>query len=380
MRIQNGKRHSILYWVQNGIWPDSLFQADPDKCPEDLISSREETTIEPSQDVKLQADELETYLNFKGSFLTEYEKGITKYDMIMCAKLLNRKCDIPKGTMFDDDGSFKYVNRILPERNAIAIAQVIGRLVVPWAEIEIVRGQVGFWYLVDSIKELWDSSMPLNESLLGQQPDRGTGEEYQVSTPEPDYAVGFVKDAFTEEQLIRLGSFMGKHNGSSPFKSMVDMFFPFLTVEVKCNKPSLGLADRQNAHSMTRALRGVVDLFRLVNREKELNRKILGFSVSHDHDNVKIHGHYPVICKDKTAYYRYPVREFSITARNGRERWTSYKFVMALYNDWVPMHFQRLSSAVDDLPAGVNFEVSLKSLGDLSAPCNDLPIPSTKSQ
>jgi hypothetical protein len=55
------------------------------------------------------------------------------------------------------------------------------------------------------------------------------------------------------------------------------MYFPFLTCEVKC-----GAAGRQNAHSMTLAVRGVVELFRLVGREKELHREILAFSISHD--------------------------------------------------------------------------------------------------
>jgi hypothetical protein len=34
---------------------------------------------------------------------------------------------------------------------------------------------------------------------------------------------------------------------------------------------------------MTLVVRGVVELFRLVKREKELRREILAFSVSHDH-------------------------------------------------------------------------------------------------
>jgi hypothetical protein len=46
---------------------------------------------------------------------------------------------------------------------------------------------------------------------------------------------------------------------------------------------------------MTLAVRCVVELFRLVKREKELHREILAFSVSHDDSSVRIYGHYPVI-------------------------------------------------------------------------------------
>jgi predicted nucleic acid-binding protein len=49
------------------------------------------------------------------------------------------------------------------------------------------------------------------------------------------------------------------------------MYFPFLTCEVKCGAAALDVVDRQNTHSMTLAVRGVVGLFKLVKREKELH-------------------------------------------------------------------------------------------------------------
>jgi hypothetical protein len=42
------------------------------------------------------------------------------------------------------------------------------------------------------------------------------------------------------------------------------MYFPFLTSEVKCGASALDIADRQNAHSQTVALRGLIELFQLV--------------------------------------------------------------------------------------------------------------------
>jgi hypothetical protein len=46
------------------------------------------------------------------------------------------------------------------------------------------------------------------------------------------------------------------------------IYYPFLTCEVKCGAAALDIADRQNAHSMTLAVRAVVELFRLIGREK----------------------------------------------------------------------------------------------------------------
>jgi hypothetical protein len=49
------------------------------------------------------------------------------------------------------------------------------------------------------------------------------------------------------------------------------MYFPFLTCEMKCGAVALDIADRQNAYSMTLAVRGIVKLFRAVKREEDVN-------------------------------------------------------------------------------------------------------------
>jgi hypothetical protein len=71
---------------------------------------------------------------------------------------------------------------------------------------------------------------------------------------------------------------------------------------------------------MTMAVKSVVELFKLVKREKELHREILAFSISHDHRTVRIYGHYFVIDENKTIFYRYSIHEFSFTALNSKEK------------------------------------------------------------
>lgn len=84
--------------------------------------------------------------------------------------------------------------------------------------------------------------------------------------------------------------------------------FPFMTCEAKSGLGELEIADRQNAHSMTMAVLGIVQLFKLVNRQEELHRKVLTFSVSHDYKIVRIYGHYPLIKDDVITVYRHPVQ------------------------------------------------------------------------
>jgi hypothetical protein len=44
------------------------------------------------------------------------------------------------------------------------------------------------------------------------------------------------------------------------FMATYYLLFPFLTCEVKCGATGLDIADRQNGHSMTLAIRGYVRL------------------------------------------------------------------------------------------------------------------------
>ena len=139
------------------------------------------------------------------------------------------------------------------------------------------------------------------------------------------------------------------------------MHFPFLTCEVKCGTTGLDIADRQNAHSMTVAMKGVVELFRGVGREQELHRQILGFSYSHDHESVRIWGHYPVINEDKTTFWRYPIRKFDFTERRGLEKWAAWTFTKNVYDIWVTSYLKRICSAIDDLPPEQDFALPQQS-------------------
>jgi hypothetical protein len=110
------------------------------------------------------------------------------------------------------------------------------------------------------------------------------------------------------------------------------MYLLFLTCEVKCGAAALDIANRQNTHSMTLAVRGIVELFRLVKRENELHREILAFSISHNHKTIRIYSHYPVIDRDKTTFYRHPIKKFDITSEESKDKWTSYKFTKNIYD------------------------------------------------
>ncbi|KAG5298290.1 hypothetical protein I7I48_07695 [Histoplasma ohiense] len=311
----------------------------------------------------------ETFLQTKGSFMRDYSDGLKNESLHLCQELLqNHLIIIPRNTVFDDS-IFSSVCSKLESKNEIGVVRIISELIVPSADIAICRGHFKFEHLVVSINEAWSNSVSLDAASITTDPPLQSQQplkpppmpilkppQFQLPRPHPDYAVGFSYEAFTQEQLSKLRPFIGDISQTSFFLGTADMFFPFLTSEVK-GRTSLHIADRQNAHSMTLAVRGVVELFRIVKREKELNGDILGFSISHDSCSVRIYGHYPIINGKRVTYYRHALRKFDFTELDGRDRWASYKFTMKVYNDWVPSHFQRLCSAIDVIPH-VDFEVS----------------------
>ncbi|OAT11997.1 hypothetical protein, variant 2 [Blastomyces gilchristii SLH14081] len=286
----------------------------------------------------------EVLLETKGSYMSESKQGITEVSKSCYQTLLNAAQKIPENSLFRDD-LFKATCEKVRRRNEAIIIQDITRLIVPSAENLAIYGATHLDHLVESVNEGWDNSIPVTKTR-----------------PQPDYSVGFKRDAFTDDQLRRLRDFVGELTDTSYFMATYYLYFPFLTCEVECGAASLDIADQQNAHSATIAVRATVELFKLVKREKEVDREILAFSISHDHTAVRIYGHYAVLEGEKTNFYRHPIHKFDFTALDGKEKWTAYKFTRNVYDIWMPTHFKRICSAIDHIPSDLDFEISQSEL------------------
>ncbi|EON96493.1 hypothetical protein UCRPA7_8012 [Phaeoacremonium minimum UCRPA7] len=283
----------------------------------------------------------EILLATKGTFMETSEEGIAEESKQLYRDLLEGDHHFPQGTIFDGD-VFERAYKNFHSKNEARIIQDISRLLVPSAEtLSLYSKELRI--LTESVNEGWNNSIAL------------TG-----TRPQPDYSVGFRREAFTDDQLTKLSPFIGDFIAGdlSFFMATYYMYFPFLACEVKCGAAALDVADRQNAHSMTVAARGIVELFRLVKRENEVHRQVLAFSVSHDHRSVRIYGYYPVIDEKDTKYYRHPIYMFDFTALDGRDKWTIYQFVKNVYDTWVPDHFKRICSVIDQLPSKIDFGVA----------------------
>ncbi|MCJ1385866.1 hypothetical protein MMC17_008990 [Xylographa soralifera] len=356
---RNRTSNPIHHWIQEGSWPKEYFEQEINMSSalarkKSTAALRREaleaSSVTPSQKTDGKSAPYkdlayETLLAEQGSFLREFHQGITDSSKGECQILLDTKQAVPQDSLFRDD-LFEEACAKLRDRNEARVINDIARLIVPSAETLATYGDAHLNNLIVGMNERWNESIAVTSALL-----------------QPDFCVGFKRSAFTEDQLKRLepytGNVLAATKLASFFLATWRMYFPFFTCEAKCGSGGLDIADRQNAHSMTVAVRGIVQLFKEVKREKELHRKVLAFSISHDDEGVKIFGHYPVIDGDKTTFYRHPIRMFNFTDLDGKEKWTAYKFTKNVYDIWMPNHYKLICSAIDDIPPDMNFEVSL---------------------
>ncbi|MCJ1343921.1 hypothetical protein MMC31_002119 [Peltigera leucophlebia] len=354
--IESKFSRSINHWIQQGSWPNEHCYQE-DNMNHLLARTRSASSLYRGQsgsDPATPSDQhpreeksapytspiYRSLLATEGSYMEESELNITEASQNLCQILLDTKQTVPHDSLFRDD-LFDETCRSLQGKNEARVVRDISPLICPSAEILAIYNAVKPKYLIDSVNEGWNNSIPVTKPR-----------------PQPDYSVGFRRSAFTDDQLKKLGPFIGGVNVTSFLMATYYMYFPFLTCEVKCGAVALDIADRQNAHSMTVAVKGVVELFRQLKREKELHRKILAFSISHDDTTVRIYGHYALTDEEKTTFYRHPIHKFDFTVLGGKEKWTAYKFTKNIYDKFMPAHHKLICSAIDDIPPDLDFGVA----------------------
>ena len=210
------------------------------------------------------------------SYMYESELGITDASKVLYQSLLETKCTTPQD-LFRDDVFWTACDNLC-ERNEARIILDFGRLLVRSTETLAAFEAKDLSVLIESVNEGWNNSTSITSTR-----------------PQPDFSVGFSRSMFSDDQLSKLQPLIGDPSCLSYFRATYYMYFPVLTCEVICGNTGLNIADRQNAHSMTLAVRGIVELFRLVKKETTPHTELLTFSISPDHRTVRLYGYYPII-------------------------------------------------------------------------------------
>lgn len=268
------------------------------------------------------------------------EEAASDVSKDLCKKLRDTEQEVPRDSFFSDD-IFRRICERLQNKNEARIIRDLSPLIVPSAESLFLHGATHLKRLTETVDEGWIKSIAI---VNGPQ-------------PRPDFSVGLKAIAFTPDQRKKLQPHVGNWQTTSRLMATDEMYFPFLTSEVKCGNEALNVADRQNAHSASVAVNALIELYRAVGRHDKLHREILAFSISHDNKAVRIYGHYALIKGRDTAFHRHPIHSFDFTALGGQERWTCYKFIRNVYDTFVPIHLERICAVIDDLPDPEAFQV-----------------------
>ena len=178
------------------------------------------------------------------SFMRKHEKGVTEASKLACQRLLNADQPVPENTIFDAN-LWESALESIGSRSKAKIFHDLTQLIVPSAQ-GLALTNPELQHLIESLDEVWDSSIP----FIG-------------SRPQPGISVGFKKEAFGEKRLMKFAPYIGDvaSGDTSSFMATFYLYFPFLTCEVKCSTWALDIADQQNTHSMTLAVRAVTELF-----------------------------------------------------------------------------------------------------------------------
>lgn len=275
-------------------------------------------------------------LETKGSFMRPSKARMIEEDKKLCERLLTTSQPIPHDMVFDDD-HFSAFHGNLRGRSEARICTDLHPRIMPSAENLTICGREEFAGLIEGHNDAWIKSVP-----------------FYGPRPQPDHTYGFKWSNFTEQQRRKLNIEPTK---KSLYTAREDIYFPFLTGEVKCGKQGLDLADRPNAHSMTITLRGVADVYRRANRLKDVHRRVLGFSISHDDNGLRLYAHYPEVEEDNITFWRETLREFSLSNDQGKDRWTCYQFTLNVCQMFALPFLERLKSTIDTLadPAAQSF-------------------------
>jgi hypothetical protein len=306
---------------------------------------------------KAYTPEYEEVLAKAGIFMNARQRQATASNdcQQLCKDLLNCEYDIPDDSLFHGELFWAVLDRV-HIRNKSRVSRDIMPSIVPSAELLYLRGSDHLEHLTEELNAVWTEC----SALAGPR-------------PKPDFCVGLMSSAFTEEEILKLKSYTAPNK---PTLVTENLYFPFLMCEATSGEQALIRPDRQNAHSSSIAVNALVQLYRAVpliddphheerasSRVEELNRKILAFSISHNHTWVRIYGHYAIIDGDKETFYRHAIYSINITNLDGKERWATYNFTRKVYDEFAPLHLQRIRSAIAQLPDPSSVPINASKAG-----------------
>ena len=352
---QKERHDPISYWAAYHTWPENF--AEHNLMASSNSTNKRQRTWDRSQSGKDERSRsysqsrkngevpeqytaaYEVHIFTKGLDM-DYRKGedfVSEESRKTCAELLQIEVHrieptaVPQDKIRDMVGDYRTRNEAIVNRD-------ITLLIIPSIRLRYYCGASHLEHVVDEVNADWYSQCVLEGPQL-----------------RPDLAIGLFSSAFTEEEIEKLKRYTSVSNWT---QVTLQMFFPFLMCEVKCGREGLDIADRQNMHSCSVAVRALLRIEQEADKYRQekgigkkadsLNGQVLVFSISHDQQDARLYGHYAIVQGEKWTYYRYRIRKFDLTDNNSLL--AIHSFVRNLLKSHLSGHLQRLKDALAALP------------------------------
>lgn len=147
------------------------------------------------------------------------DAGPTAEDVELCQRLLDPLVEYPRGTLFDNEFVEDF-HKSLRNRSEARLLVYLHPLLMPSAENLFIQGRTELKDVIDGYNDPWLKTEP----IYGPK-------------PQPDHARGLRWSTFSESQRRKLGV---KPEEKSLYAVREDMYFPYLTAEIKCGNQALG--------------------------------------------------------------------------------------------------------------------------------------------
>ena len=348
--VDQKERHNpISYWAAHHTWPENFAEHNPMASSHSTNkrqrtgkdeSSRSYSQRRKNKEVPEQYTAAYERLIFtKGLDMDPFkgEELVSEESKSLCIDLQQITHKIIEPTLFPTGSICKIIN-FFRNRNEPIVNRDVTPIIVPSITSLYFGGDDSLKHVIDEVNAGWYEQCVL-----------------EGPRPRPDLAIGLLSSTFTEGEIDKLKRYTSVDNWT---QVTTLMFFPFLMCEVKCGRDGLDVADRQNMHSCSVAVRALLrieqeaDKYRpekkMEKKTDSLNGQVLVFSISHDQLDARLYGHYATLQGEKWTYYRYRIGRFDLT--NNNSVLAIHNVVRNILKSHLPGHVQRLKDAIAALP------------------------------
>lgn len=250
------ERHGpISYWAVHHTWPKNFTEHNPmassnstnkrQRTSDRSQSGKDERSRSYSQSRKdgevpeQYTAAYERHILTKGLDMDPFkgEELVSEESKKLCIDLQQITHKTIEPTIFPT-GAIRKVINFCRNRNEAIVNRDVTPMIMPPITSLYFGGDNSLEHVIDEVNADWYDQCVLEGPRL-----------------HPDLAIGLFSSAFTEGEIDKLRRYTSVDNWT---QTTMHMFFPFLMCEVKCGREGLDIADRQNMHSCSVAVRAIL--------------------------------------------------------------------------------------------------------------------------